>query len=294
MRSALAYRPRQRPLQLATPRAAVAYLGALAVAAFVFANPILLVAVTLAAVLAGYLAGVGPAVRLGLKIGLLLALLVIVVNALVVDRGETVLMRLGEWPLIGPVWITAEAIAAGAVIGLRAVAVAGVMAVYSAGVDPDRVLRGLRPFMGRTAITAGLVSRLVPVAAADAMHLSESAKLRGPAAEPVGRAAVARRLLAGSLDRSVDVAATLELRGYALPIPARAQRYRERSRHDRRFLLIATALIGLVVAVQISGQAGFQAFPRLQIEFTTLTLVTVMLILTAGLAPLRRSRRRRG
>ena len=31
--------------------------------------------------------------------------------------------------------------------------------------------------------------------------------------EPVGRAPLARRLLAGSLDRAVDVAATLELRG---------------------------------------------------------------------------------
>ena len=42
--------------------------------------------------------------------GLVLALLIVAVNALVVSSGETVLARLGEWPLLGQVDITAEAI----------------------------------------------------------------------------------------------------------------------------------------------------------------------------------------
>ena len=40
-----------------------------------------------------------------------------------------------------------------------------------------------------------------------------------PAPSPVGRAALARRLVEGSLDRAVDVAATLELRGHSLDRP---------------------------------------------------------------------------
>ena len=44
----------------------------------------------------------------------------------------------------------------------------------------------------------------------------------GPGAAPVGKASLARRLLAGSLDRAVDVAATLELRGYSLDAPRAA------------------------------------------------------------------------
>ena len=48
-------------------------------------------------------------------------------------------------------------------------------------------------------------------------RVREAATLRGPAAAPVGRAALARRLVEGSLDRAVDVAATLELRGHSLP-----------------------------------------------------------------------------
>ena len=134
------------------------------------------------------------------------------------------LARLGEWPLFGQVDVTAEAIAAGAVLGLRAAVVMVAFAVYSACVDPDRVLRALRPLAGRSALTATLVSRLVPVAAADAARLRDAAQLRGPGAAPVGRAPLARRLLAGSLDRAVDVAATLELRGYSLETPPRVPR----------------------------------------------------------------------
>ena len=118
-----------------------------------------------------------------------------------------------------------------------------VFAVYSACVDPDRVLRALRPLAGRSALTATLVSRLVPVAAADAARLRDAAALRGPGAAAVGKAALARRLLAGSLDRAVDVAATLELRGYSLDGAARRARRRERSRYDRRFYLVGAVVL---------------------------------------------------
>ena len=55
---------------------------------------------------------------------------------------------------------------------------------------------------------------MVPLAAPMPPACATAAQLRGPGAAPVGRAALARRLVAGSLDRAVDVAATLELRGY--------------------------------------------------------------------------------
>ena len=52
--------------------------------------------------------------------------------------------------------------------------------------------------------------------------MSEAARCRP---QPAGRLAVARSALAGALDRSVDLAAALELRGYALGgRPARGAR----------------------------------------------------------------------
>ena len=302
MRSPFAYTPRPRPLQAASPAAAVAYLGALTVVAFLYSSPIVLLATGAAVVLAGCLAGARRAVRAALWMGLTLALLIVVVNAIVVSRGETVLARLGEWPLFGQVEVTAEALAAGAVIGLRAAVVMVAFAVYSACVDPDRVLRALRPLAGRSALTATLVSRLVPVAAADAGRLRDAARLRGPGAAAVGRAPLARRLLAGSLDRAVDVAATLELRGYSLPAPAarpavapsssngpkKRLTTRNRSRFDRRFYLVGAALLAGAIAGKLAGADAFSEYPTIEVGAGATTLALAALIALSGFAPLQR------
>jgi len=285
MRSPLAYTPRPRPLQSAAPQAAIAYLGAFAVVAFVYSSPIVLVAVAAGAALAGIVAGARRAVAFSLRLGLTLAVLVIAVNGLVTDRGVTVLARLGDLPLLGQTSVTAESLAAGATIGLRAMAVIIAAAVYSACVDPDRVLRLLRPVAGRSALTATLISRLVPVAARDVARLREAARLRGPGAAPVGRGAFARRLLAGSLDRSVDVAATLELRGYGLS--ARPIGGSQRSRFDRRFWIAAGALAGVAVLGRLAGAGGFDAYPRVEIVADPLTLAVAATTVLAGIVPAR-------
>lgn len=291
MRSPFAYKPRRAPMQDASPGAAVAYLGAIVVVAFLYLNPLVLLAAGAAAALAGILAGARTAVRAALRMGLSLALLVAVVNALVTSRGETVVARLGHWPLLGRVDVTLEAIVAGVSYGLVAAATIVAFAVYSACVDPDRVLRALRPLAGRSALTATLVSRLVPVAAADAARLRDAAALRGPGAAPVGKGPLARRLLAGSLDRAVDVAATLELRGYSLGAP-RARNRRTRSRYDRRFYGVAALVLITAVAGKLLGADDFQAYPTVTIGVSPATLVVAAIVTLSGLAPLRRGPKR--
>jgi energy-coupling factor transport system permease protein len=291
MRSPFAYIPRRGPLQSARPGAALAYLGALVVVAFLYSNPLVLLAAGAAACLAGRLAGARAAVRAALRMGLGLALLIIVVNALVVDRGETVLARLGHLPILGPVDITLEAIVAGVSIGLRAAVTMLAFAVYSACVDPDRVLRALRPLAARSALTATLVSRLVPVAAADAGRLRDAAQLRGPGAAAVGKGPLARRLLAGSLDRAVDVAATLELRGYSLPGPRGARR-REPSRYDARFYAVAGVVLAAVIVGKVVGADDFHTYPTISVGLGPATLTVCAVVLASGPAPLRRGGRR--
>jgi energy-coupling factor transport system permease protein len=237
--------------------------------------------------------------RTALWTGLILALPIVIVNVLVAGRGETVLARLGSWPLLGPVDVTAEAAVAGAVIGLRAAVAVVAFAVYSACVDPDRVLRALRPIARRSALTATLVSRLVP----------------GPAAAPVGRAPLARRLLAGSLDRAVDVAATLELRGYSLtpsnaaqggvldrPDRVTHQEVRSphrapcllallgragtrRSRYDRRFYAVGAVVLAAAVAGKLMGADSFAEYPTVELGAGPATLALSAVLVLSGLAP---------
>ena len=309
MRSPFAYAPKPGSLQSASPGAAVAYLGALVVVAFLYSSPLVLLAAGAGVTIAGLLAGARTAVRAALRMGFALALLIVVVNALVVNRGATVIARLGDWPWFGQVDVTLEAIVAGVSIGLRAAVAMVAFAVYSACVDPDRVLRALRPIAGRSALTATLVSRLVPVTAADAARLRDARRLRGPGAAEVGKAALARRLLAGSLDRAVDAAATLELRGYSLDSAHRRRRRTlgglygpghvqptqraRRSRYDVRFYLAGALVLAAAIAATVLGADDFHAYPEVEIGLGPQTLALSALLVLSGFVPLRRRRRKR-
>lgn len=283
MRSALAYTPGRSPLHRASPGAAVAYLGAVALVGFIYSSPLVLIAAAGATALAGETAGAGRAVRASLKLAVSLLIVMVIVNALVTHRGETILIRGWEMPVIGNTDVTLESLAAGGVIGLRVVAVMLAFAVYSACVDPDRVLRVLRPVARRSAMTAGLVTRMVPLAAADGARMREAVALRGPGAEPVGRPAMARRLVEGSLDRAVDVAATLELRGHSLAI--RPQRRPERSRDDLPLYLTGAAIIAAAVTAKVAGAGAFDTYPRITMGTGTLTLALCAALFALAAVP---------
>jgi len=121
---------------------------------------------------------------------------------------------------------------------------------------------------------------------------------RGPAAAPVGRAALARRLVAGSLDRSVDIAATLELRGYGLGIRSRLPRHR---REPGEGGLLAAGVAGFlaIALAAASGVASFDAYPRVAIDLGPGTWLFAFAVPALALAPLlpdvlRERRLRRG
>jgi energy-coupling factor transport system permease protein len=296
VRSPLAYAPRPGPLPAAGVLAASAYLGAPAVLAFVYSTPIVLAGAGAATLVAGRLAGAGPALRTALRWGLMLGVLIVAVNAIASQRGDTILLRGGELPVLGQVDVSAEALVEGAVLALRITVVICAFAVHTACVDPDRLLRLLRPVARHSALTATVITRLVPLAAADSARLREATALRGPAAAPVGRGALARRLVGGTLDRAVDVAATLELRGYARGIPRRAGR-RGRSRHGWRFAVAGLAMLALGIGGAIAGIGSFEAYPTVTLDAGAATLaLAAALPLLAGLPylGLDRSGRNRG
>jgi energy-coupling factor transport system permease protein len=289
--SPLAYIPRRATLQSAGLGPVALFLGAYLLVCFFSDDPLVLTAATAGAAAAGYGCGAGNAVRFSLRLGLGLAAAMVVINGLVTDRGATVLLRLGEWPLLGRVDVTAEALAAGAVIGLRVLGTMVVIGVWSACVDPDRLLRAVSGVARRSALTATLISRLVPLAASDYSRIGEAAALRGPGATPVGRAAMANRLLAGSLDRAVDIAATLELRGYGQGAGQRGFSSR-RSRYDRRFLVAGSALMTLAFLSLASGAGSFQTYPTIEYDPGVFSLIVAVAFLAGGLTTWRRGRGR--
>ena len=275
MRPVLAYSPRHGLLGDAGAFAATVYLGSFAGIAFAFSSPIVLAGAAAAVVVAGVASSSGRALAASARWGIGLAILIIAVNVLAAQRGDTILVRGFDLPVLGQLDVSGEALIEGAVLALRVVIVLMAFAVHSARVDPDRLLRLLRPIARRSALTATLVVRMVPLATADQARLREAAALRGPAAAPVGRAAMARRLLAGSLDRAVEAAATLELRGYALGAPRSAGALIG-SRHDPLLIAVGVSVVALGAVALVSGVGGFDPYPTVALDSGAATIALAL------------------
>jgi energy-coupling factor transport system permease protein len=278
------YRRRDSPLHAARAGAGSAFCVALAAAALAFSHPLVLACLLAAVLAAAHAARVGREVRRVALWGLPFAALVAVINPLVSRQGETVIARLGDLPPLGQMDLTLEATAYGGVLGLRALVVLCCFALHSAAVDPDGLLRAFRRLGLRSALTAALATRLVPVLARDARRVHEAQRCRGTGA--ASRAGVVTAVAAGALDRAVDVAATLEVRGYgsggARARPAR----RPWSRHDLAFATAAAALAALVVVVVVAaGGDGFVAYPSLRVPLDGAAPGICALLALLALAP---------
>lgn len=258
----MSYRRRSSPLHSAGAGVGALFCFALGAAALMLSNPIVLAAVAVAVLGAAIGAGVGGQVARTVRFTLPFALAIAVLNALLTRDGLTVIVRLGDLPLIGQTDVTLEATVYGLILGLRAVVVIACGALYTAAVDPDEILALLRPLSFRSALTATLATRLVPVLLRDSRRLAEAQRCRpGP---PPSRATLMRAATAGVLDRALDVAAVLEVRGYGAG--GRGRRgHRPWNRHDPAFATASAVILMLALAAGPLGGAGFSAYPALDV-----------------------------
>ncbi len=297
----LIYRRLASPLHATRASVGAAWTIALILAALSTEDPLVLAMLACAIVCSGACAGVGGQVVRSLRTATIVALPIVVVNVLVSREGLTVFMRLGDLGPFGQGNLTVEALVYGVVIALKVALIMLATTLGSLAVDPDELLRGVRRLSFRSALTASIATRMIPVLAGDARRLAEAQRTRPPfAARPRRRGLPARSsgsrrrggyarlavprarareesplsrararvllvsaIMASSLDRAMDVAATLELRGFA-----QARRARRRaipwSRHDVAFAASAASLAALALGARLAGVAAFDAYPQIK------------------------------
>ncbi len=289
--------------RLASPlhatRASIGALWALALicASFVLFQPLLLIALTGAILAAGAAACVGGQLARALRTAAVVAVPIVLVNVLVSREGLTVFARLGDLGPFGQGDLTLEAAVYGVVIALKVTLLILVTTLASLAVDPDELLRAVRGRLSfRSALTATLATRMLPLLAADAGRLAEAQRTRaepGPGGAR-GRVALIGAVVGGSLDRAMDVAATLELRGFATGAPRRRTLggeplapglARPLSRHDIAFACSAVAILALTALARVGDVAPFSAYPRVHAPIGAGTLALCAALLGAVLLP---------
>ncbi len=140
--------------------------------------------------------------------------MVLIVTPLVLVEGVDVLWSGPTVPVIGPLDVTTEELASAAMQALRLAAVTLAFAAYALMLDHDELLRSAR-FAKRSAFVVALATRLVPTLERDVAGLVEALKGRGVVVDGVrGRARLLSPVVAGSLERAVNLAEAMEARGY--------------------------------------------------------------------------------
>ena len=304
--SSFFYRRLPSPLHATRATVAATWAAALITATLLLFHPLALIALITGVIGVGIASGVGSQLRRMLRTAVIVALPIVTINVLVSREGLTVFARLGDLGPFGQGDLTVEALVYGAVIALKVTLLILITTLASLTIDPEELLNGLRRVSFRSALTASLSVRMIPLLAADSRRLAEAQRTR-PGGAPTGVHARARLLgavVGGSLDRAMDVAATLELRGFAATgssarargIPwhghlrrlrgSRSVRLRRPwSRHDLAFVASAAAILALALLSQLGGVDAIRIYPLIHMPLTAATCALAVALLAAILLP---------
>jgi energy-coupling factor transport system permease protein len=225
------------------PAAAAALLAALAAAALL-AHRTVSVAAIAALLLVVCLRAPAGRRRLYLIGALGSGLAVVVVTPFVETIGSHPLWTGPTVPVLGQLNVTSEELRNGLFQGLRLTAVALAFSAYALLLDHDKLVQSAR-VARRSVLAVALATRLVPTLERDAAGLVEALRGRGVEVTGLrGRARLMSPLLAGSLERALNLAEAMEARGYGRPGATRAPRPSWSSR-DRGTLALAAVLVAI-------------------------------------------------
>lgn len=121
-------------------------------------------------------------------------------------------------PVLGPLDVTTQELVLAAQNGLRLSAVALAFAAYALLVDHDRLVAAAARVAPRSSIAVALATRLVPSLERDAAGLRDAVRGRGVVVTGArGHARLLSPLVAGSLERALNLAEAMEARGFGRP-----------------------------------------------------------------------------
>ena len=149
---------------------------------------------------------------------------VLVVTPFVETVGWHVVWSGPTVPVLGTLDVTSEELHGAVFQALRLAALSLAFSAYALLLDHDRLVHGAA-FARRSALAVVLATRLVPTFERDARGLVEALRGRGIEVTGLrGRARLVSPLLAGSLERGLNVAEAMEARGFGRGGHTRAPR----------------------------------------------------------------------
>ena len=273
------YRDKGTAIYRLNPWCKLAWIASVFILALLFNNPIYLLLFFLSTLPLVLAAKVGREWMSLFKFFLFLCLLIIVINALVSNRGSHVLYQASfSIPIMGTPKITLEAILCGVGNSLRLLTIISAFTVLMFTIHPDDLMLAMTkaklPY--KSVLVTSLYTRSVPALIDDAQCITDVQKCRGLEFEKGGRIQKAKNymaigipLLSNSLDRAVQVAEAMESRAFGSGKNRTFYKELKITRFDTVTLACALLPCVLGIVMRCLGLGGYEYYPVLPgISFT--------------------------
>ncbi len=273
------YRYKDTLLHGLNPMTSLLMVATLASSAILLENPLYVAVICAETIALIYSAEAWGECKAFLRIGLMVALFIAALNPIINNQGTHVLIYGPRIPLWGHLDITLEAVLYGLSSALRVFSVIMVFGLASAIINPDDLLGMFSRFSSRSSLSAALAVRLYPSMVSEAREIREVQLIRGERLKEGRRWSRAKAhlpmllsLFQGSLDRAASIAESMSARGFGSGRRTRLKRHLFRAR-DAILGAICLVMLGVVLAVVISGRSAYAFFPTLSNPWSALSPV---------------------
>ncbi len=267
---------------------AVAYISVIILLSLIFSHPVYLLGLFLAMgaiiIASGNMREWKPYLLLSLG----LIVMIMLVNAVFVQAGATVLFSGPRVPVLGTIKITLEAICFSGAMGIRLLVIISVFCFYTYAVHPDKVLKLLSKFSSKSVLAIILSTRLFPLLVRDVCRISEVQRCRGLRLNTGTRRQRLRNrlpminiLLLSSLERSMQMAESMQARGYG---SGKRSYYFHDHWRPRDWLILAPTIVSLGAGIwaALKGWSAYIFYPRLEpINLYEMVMVPIIVLVLA-------------
>lgn len=240
-------------LQSFHPAAALVYLSVLLALSLLYENPLyLLVLLFFLALLIKSVDGM-EAWEGFLKAGVFLMLIVMIVNALVIRAGATIIWHGPEAPYLGKLDISMEAMYYGIASSIRLLIIISIFCLYNLMISPDKVLNLFSRAVGKSVLIVALSTRMFPVMVRDLKRIKEVQQFRGVDFDEGSLRERVKKysclysvLLLSSLEGAMEIAESMQARAFG---SGKRSIYSRNMLRPRDIFCIGSGLLALFVAV---------------------------------------------
>lgn len=284
------YREKNNLIHKLHPCTIVSFIGAVFLLSLIFTHPIyllgLLVAVGIVIIAAGNLSEW----MVYLKYSVMMLIVIMIVNAIFVQAGHTVLFVGPKVPVLGRIKITLEALAYGAGMGIRLLVIISVFCLYTYSVQPDKVLNLFSSWGNKSVLAITLSTRLFPLMMNDFKRITEIQRCRGVKFDTGKWWERAKNLLPvisvmllSCLERALQLAESMHARGYG---SGSRSIYSRDLWRPRDYIILIAVVVGLIIGVitALKGWSSYSYYPRL-VKFSFNEVVFVLPLFIVFIIP---------